>query len=87
MPDTPGGRYRYEVIETPELPEQDRAAAVGRLAGLGAERLRLLGELAQLDEELRPRVRFALSVGVPYRRIEELTGYSRSALSRWSRDL
>ncbi|MFG1903021.1 helix-turn-helix domain-containing protein [Micromonospora carbonacea] len=77
------GRYRYEVIPTPDLPEQERAAAVSRIAGFGAERLRLLRELEQVDETLRPRVLQAVAAGVPYRRIAELTGYSRSAISRW----
>jgi hypothetical protein len=79
-----GGRYVYEVIPTPSLPEQDQAVAVGRIAGLGAERLRLVHALRNVDEQLRPRVRYAIAVGVPYRRIEELTGYSRSAISRWA---
>ncbi|MEV4663422.1 hypothetical protein AB0J85_15910 [Micromonospora echinofusca] len=78
------GRYRYEVMEMPSLPEQDQAVAVRGIAALGAERLRLLHELDQVDEDLRPRVQTAIAVGVPYRRIAELTGYSRSTLSRWS---
>ncbi len=77
------GRYRYELLPAPDLPEHERAAAVGQIAGFGAERLRLLRELEQVDEVLRPRVQHAVAVGVPYRRIAELTGYSRSAISRW----
>ncbi|WP_146017569.1 hypothetical protein [Verrucosispora sp. ts21] len=77
------GRYRFEVISTPDLPEHDRAAAVSAIAGLGAERLRLLDELNHVDGALRPRVQHAVAAGVPYRRIAELTGYSRSAISRW----
>jgi DNA-directed RNA polymerase specialized sigma24 family protein len=79
------GGYRYEVVELPPLPEQDQAVAVRGIAALGAERLRLLRDLDRVDEDLRPRVQGAIAVGVPYRRIAELTGYSRSTLSRWSR--
>ncbi|GAA2530641.1 hypothetical protein [Pilimelia columellifera] len=77
--------YIYEVLPTPDLsPEQGRAAAVAGIGAVGMQRLRLLGELDGLDQILRPRVHAAIEAGVPYRRITELTGYSRSTLSRWA---
>ncbi|GGK63690.1 hypothetical protein Ppa06_19780 [Planomonospora parontospora subsp. parontospora] len=87
----PEGRYIYapanEIGQEPDVsPEQQIADAVASIAHLGTVRLAVVRQLAGLDTALRPRVEEAIRAGVPYRRIEELTGYSRSMLSRWTRD-
>ena len=79
-------QYTYEVLETPHLPEQERANAAAMLGALGLERLAVVRQLDALDEQLKPFVQQAVRAELPYRRISELTGYSRSTIARWSKD-
>ncbi|MGW5527433.1 hypothetical protein [Streptomyces xanthochromogenes] len=53
------------------------------LLGPGEQRLRLVAELERVDAVLRPLVAQAVDVGVPYRRIAELTSISRATVARW----
>ncbi|MGY0463026.1 hypothetical protein ACW14Y_22680 [Kitasatospora sp. cg17-2] len=66
-------------------PEDLRAHAVRQLSGVGNRRIELASELADLDSALRPLILEAVAAGVPYRRIEELTGVSRASVTRWTR--
>jgi uncharacterized protein YerC len=45
----------------------------------------LAQELAELEAGLRPAVLAAVSAGVPYRRLEELTGIPRATVARWAK--
>lgn len=65
-------------------PEEVRAAAVAALSGPGAERLKLMAQVDQIDERLRPLVRDAVAAGVPKTRIRELTGLARGTIGSWS---
>lgn len=72
---------------TEATPEDLRAHAVRQLSGVGRRRIELASELADLDSALRPLVQEAVAAGVPYRRIEELTGISRASVTRWTRQM
>ncbi|MHA5050240.1 hypothetical protein [Streptomyces sp. SD15] len=66
-------------------PEDARANAVRQLVEPGEERVRLAAELERLDTHLRPLILEAISAGVPYRRVAELTGISRASVARWGK--
>ncbi|GFE24137.1 helix-turn-helix domain-containing protein [Streptomyces nigrescens] len=66
-------------------PEDARAKAVRQLMEPGQERTRLAAELERLDTKLRPLILEAIKVGVPYRRVAELTGISRATVARWGK--
>ena len=70
-------------VETPSTPEERRALAVRSLMEPGGRRRMLVQELTEVDAALRPVVLGAVSVGVPYRRLEELTGIPRATVARW----
>jgi hypothetical protein len=55
------------------------------MTGPGARRIRLLEELADLDEILRPLVIEAAQLGVTTRRIGELVGLTSGGVSNWAR--
>jgi hypothetical protein len=59
---------------------------VQKLLEPGAERTRIAAELDRLDAVLRPLVLEAVEVGVPYRRIAELTSISRATVARWGKE-
>ena len=65
--------------------EEQLAEAARELAALGQRRLRLVGQLKEVDGDLRPVVIKATQAGLPYRRIEELTGVSHATVGRWAR--
>ncbi|MFK0105683.1 helix-turn-helix domain-containing protein [Streptomyces sp. NPDC091217] len=69
----------------PTTPEDARAKAVRQLVEPGEERVRLAAELERLDARLRPLILEAVSAGVPYRRLAELTGISRATVARWGK--
>ncbi|MET9520470.1 hypothetical protein [Streptomyces sp. NPDC002994] len=51
----------------------------------GERRRSLVQEIGKIEAQLRPVVLDAVSAGVPYRRIEELTGISRATVARWAK--
>lgn len=86
----PTGSLEGKVVTTPTAPavvseEEQRAEVARELADLGKRRLRLVGQLKDVDGDLRPAVIKAARAGLPYRRIEELTGVSRATVGRWAR--
>ena len=66
------------------VPEHAQADAVAALVDLGAERIRLMARLAEIDEALKPLVRTATGTGVRPARITELTGLSKTTIRAWS---
>ena len=68
------------------LPEHAQAEAVTAITDPGAERIRLMARLAEIDATLRPLVRTATKAGVRASRITELTGLSKTTIRAWSRD-
>jgi DNA-directed RNA polymerase specialized sigma24 family protein len=71
--------------EVATTPEERQAAAVRSLVEPGERRQMLAQELAELEAGLRPAVLAAVSAGVPYRRLEELTGIPRATVARWAK--
>ena len=67
-------------------PADIRAAALGALSEPGERRRRLLAELAQVEEELRPLIARAVRAEVPHRQIQEVTGISRPTITKIARD-
>lgn len=49
---------------------------LAELERLGAQRLRLLEELKEVERQLAPVVRASRRLGVTVRRVQELTGFS-----------
>ncbi|MFG2776189.1 hypothetical protein [Streptomyces sp. NPDC048350] len=67
-------------------PAEIRAAALEALNGPGERRRRLLAELAETEEELRPLIARAVRAEVPHRQIQEVTGISRPTIGKIARD-
>lgn len=55
------------------------------LRSIAAERNRLAGELAQVDEDLRAAVRLAVSTGTPISRVAKEAGITRPTVYAWIR--
>ncbi|WP_338909692.1 hypothetical protein [Streptomyces nigra] len=68
-----------------KTPAQLRAAAEERLRAPGAERLRLVQQRDEVDEELRPLVVAAKRAGITYRRLHEVSGVPPITVGRWAR--
>jgi hypothetical protein len=61
-----------------------RAEAEADLQGPGGKRVKLLAQLSELDETLRPLVIRAVAMEVPLRRIQSLTGVSPNTARAWA---
>lgn len=81
-PNTPNTK---PLLASDDTPEERRAAAVRRLVGPGERRRLLAKELREVEAELRPAVADAIGAGLPYRRIEEITGIPRATVARWAK--
>lgn len=68
------------------VPEHAQADAIAAIVDPGAERIRLMARLAEIDGTLKPLIRTATQVGVRQGRIIELTGLSKNTIRAWSRD-
>lgn len=64
-------------------PAQLRAQAEDNLRDLGRQRLGLLAQLEEIDQELKPRIRAAREVELPYSRITTLTGVAPNTARAW----
>jgi hypothetical protein len=69
---------------TQQTPAQLRAAAEEALKPLGQKRIRLLAQLEAVEAELRPLVARAVTMEVPYRRINELTAVASNTARAWA---
>lgn len=69
-----------------ELPEEQRATALKRLAEIGQRRAQLLAEAERLITDLRTAAIEADQVGAKRSRISELAGVSSKTLYRWLAD-
>ncbi|MCQ4045495.1 hypothetical protein ACFOSC_01825 [Streptantibioticus rubrisoli] len=67
-----------------KTPAQLRADAEEALKGPGQRRVKLLAQLEELDEELRPLIRAAREVELPIRRITELTAVAPNTVRAWT---
>lgn len=70
---------------TQKTPAQLRADAEAAIRPLGQKRITLLGQLEEIDAELRPLIQSARSVEVPLRRIAELTAVAPNTVRAWTR--
>ncbi|MEW2267995.1 hypothetical protein ACGF5T_35940 [Streptomyces sp. NPDC047853] len=70
---------------TQKTPAELRAEAEAALKPLGQKRIKLLAQLDEVDRELRPLVKEAVRMEVPYRRINELTAVSPNTARAWSK--
>jgi hypothetical protein len=70
---------------TQQTPAQLRATAEAALKPLGQRRIKLLAQLEELEQELRPLVAKAVEMEVPYRRINELTAVSPNTARAWAK--
>lgn len=68
---------------TQPTPAQLRAEAEEALRGPGQKRIRLLAQLEEVEAELRPLVARAVTMEVPYRRINELTAVAPNTARAW----
>lgn len=66
-------------------PAQLRARAEEKLRPLGQRRIRLLAELEEVEQELRPIVQEAVRVEVSQRKISAMTALSTTTIGKWSR--
>jgi len=66
------------------VPEHAQADAIAAIVEPGAERIRLMARLAELEEALKPLVRTATRAGVRPSRITGLTGLSKTTIRVWS---
>jgi DNA-directed RNA polymerase specialized sigma24 family protein len=74
-----------QVTQDTPTPAELRAAAEERLLDPGARRIRVLAELEQIDEELRPLVVSARLNEVSLRRVSKVTGLSTNTITSWVR--
>jgi hypothetical protein len=70
---------------TQKTPAQLRATAEAALIPLGKKRRRLIEQLAEIDQEMRPLIVEAVRMEVPYRRIRDLTAISPNTAAAWKR--
>lgn len=70
---------------TQPTPAQLRAKAEEALRGPGQKRIKLLAQLDEVDAELRPLIAHAVTMEVPYRRINELTAVAPNTARAWHR--
>ncbi|MCW2899239.1 MAG: hypothetical protein JWO67_1504 [Streptosporangiaceae bacterium] len=70
---------------TQKTPAELRADAEAALKPLGQKRIKLLAQLEALEVELRPLILQAISMEVPYRRINELTAVSPNTARAWNK--
>ncbi|CAL9641647.1 hypothetical protein [Streptomyces sp. enrichment culture] len=70
---------------TQKTPAELRAEAEVALKPLGQKRIRLLAQLEEVEEQLRPLVMEAVRMEVPFRRINELTAVAPNTARAWSR--
>lgn len=70
---------------TQKSPAELRADAEKAITSPGQRRIRLLAQLEEVEEELRPLIAEAVRMEVPYRRINELTAVSPNTARAWSR--
>ncbi|MFG2738450.1 hypothetical protein ACGFX7_26960 [Streptomyces harbinensis] len=66
-------------------PAQMRAQAEAALKPLGSKRIKLLAQIEEIDAQLKPLVRSARDVEVPFRRIAEITGVAPNTARAWSK--
>lgn len=71
---------------TQKTPAQLRADAEAALTRPGKRRIRLLAELEEVDEELKPLIRTAREMELPIRRITELTAVAPNTVRSWLRE-
>jgi hypothetical protein len=72
-------------LMTQKSPAELRADAEKAITPLGQKRIKLLAQLEEIDEELRPLVAEAVRMEVPYRRINELTAVAPNTARAWSK--
>jgi hypothetical protein len=70
---------------TQKTPAQLRADAEAALADPGKRRIRLLAELDEVDDELRPLIQAAREVELPIRRITEITAVAPNTVRSWTK--
>ncbi|MGJ5954455.1 hypothetical protein [Streptomyces neyagawaensis] len=67
---------------TQKSPAELRAEAEAAIKPLGQQRIELLARLEEIERDLRPLIKEAVRMEVPYRRITELTGSRRTRRGR-----
>ncbi|MBQ0855733.1 hypothetical protein J8N05_47115 (plasmid) [Streptomyces sp. BH-SS-21] len=70
---------------TQKTPAELRADAEASLKAPGQQRIKLLAQLEEIEEGLRPLVAEAVRMEVPYRRINELTAVAPNTARAWSK--
>lgn len=70
---------------TQKTPAELRADAEKALTPVGRKRIRLLAQLDEVDEELRPLIEAARRVELPIRRITELTAVAPNTVRAWTK--
>jgi hypothetical protein len=68
-----------------KTPAELRADAEAALKPLGQRRIRLLAQLDEVDQQLRPVIATAVAMEVPYRRINELTAVAPNTARAWAK--
>ncbi|KAB7643569.1 hypothetical protein [Polymorphobacter fuscus] len=69
---------------TQKSPAELRAEAEAAIKPLGQQRIELLARLEEIERDLRPLIKEAVRMEVPYRRITELTGVAPNTARAWS---
>lgn len=70
---------------TQKTPAELRSEAEQALEAPGQKRVRLLAQLDEVEQELRPLIARAVTMEVPFRRINELTAVAPNTARAWHR--